>query len=290
MPVPPASAVHGAPQTPSVALVARARLTGVRLLSFAGSGQAVSATTAEQRGAGGPRRVERVPAPGLLTGPYVPVGRPSSRPRASPPGTPIVESGAQTQAAPTLVAGEEAVEAAVDARWRGVWKLPAFASHADARLFKQRCKVRALLEALPPELLSGALGDGALEQVPDPARRRLLLARDVALEGRDVVHFIDNTSAVAALSKGYSGAPDSARLVHMFHAWQAGSRSNVWFEYVPTDANPADEPSRVASLAQDRYVVGDIVSEAVDLRFPPLGSLDHLHGWCVEAAAVRARM
>ena len=44
------------------------------------------------------------------------------------------------------------------------------------------------------------------------------------------------------------------------------------------------------SLAQDRYVVGDIVSEAVDLRFPPLGSLDHLHGWCVEAAAVRARM
>ena len=110
------------------------------------------------------------------------------------------------------------------------------------------------------------------------------------LAGRDVVHFIDNTSAVAALSKGYSGAPDSARLVHMFHAWQAGSRSNVWFEYVPTDANPADEPSRVASLAQDRYVVGDIVSEAVDLRFPPLGSLDHLHGWCVEAAAVRARM
>ena len=110
------------------------------------------------------------------------------------------------------------------------------------------------------------------------------------LAGRDVVHFIDNTSAVVALSKGYSGAPDSARLVHMFHAWQAGSRSNVWFEYVPTDANPADEPSRVASLAQGRYVVGDIVSEAVDLRFPPLGSLDHLHGWCVEAAAVRARM
>ena len=90
--------------------------------------------------------------------------------------------------------------------------------------------------------------------------------------------------------KGYTSAPDSARLVHMFHAWQAGSRSNVWFEYVPTDANPADEPSRDASLAQDRYVVGDIVSEAVDLRFPPLGSLDHLRGWCVGAAAVRARV
>ena len=57
------------------------------------------------------------------------------------------------------------------------------------------------------------------------------------LAGRPVVHWIDNTSACAALTKGFSGVPDSARLVHMLHAWLAGAQTEVWFEYVPTDAN-----------------------------------------------------
>ena len=38
------------------------------------------------------------------------------------------------------------------------------------------------------------------------------------LAGRDVIHWIVNTSALAASMKGYSGSPDSARLVHTFHA------------------------------------------------------------------------
>ena len=42
-----------------------------------------------------------------------------------------------------------------------------------------------------------------------------------ALAGRKVIHWIDNTSALAALAKGYSGVPDSAHLVHIFHAWAA---------------------------------------------------------------------
>ena len=50
------------------------------------------------------------------------------------------------------------------------------------------------------------------------------------LAGRHVLHWIDNQSACAALTKGYSGVPDYARLVHMFHAWAAGARSSVWFE------------------------------------------------------------
>eukprot|EP00966_Prymnesium_polylepis_P120405 2782172-Prymnesium_polylepis.1 len=33
----------------------------------------------------------------------------------------------------------------------------------------------------------------------------------------------DNTSALAALTKGYSGLPDSARLVHVCHAWAAAT-------------------------------------------------------------------
>ena len=40
-------------------------------------------------------------------------------------------------------------------------------------------------------------------------------------------HWIDNTSAVAALTKGYSRQPDSARLVHSLHAWCAVSQANI---------------------------------------------------------------
>eukprot|EP00966_Prymnesium_polylepis_P044966 1041778-Prymnesium_polylepis.1 len=55
---------------------------------------------------------------------------------------------------------------------------------------------------------------------------------DLSEPGRRVIHFIDNTSAIAAMAKGYSNMPDSARLVHTFHASQAGARCDVWFEYV----------------------------------------------------------
>ena len=38
------------------------------------------------------------------------------------------------------------------------------------------------------------------------------------LAGRRVIHFIDNTSAIAGLVKGYSRAIDSGRIVNAFHA------------------------------------------------------------------------
>ena len=69
------------------------------------------------------------------------------------------------------------------------------------------------------------------------------------LAGRDVVHWIDNTSAKAALVHGYSGALDSSRLVHALHAYNLGLRARPWFEYVRSKANPADEPSRGICLS-----------------------------------------
>ena len=73
------------------------------------------------------------------------------------------------------------------------------------------------------------------------------------LARRKLIHWIDNTSALAALCKGYSNLPDLARLVHTFHAWQAGAQADVWFEYVPSEPNPADAPSRIESLWQATY-------------------------------------
>ena len=91
------------------------------------------------------------------------------------------------------------------------------------------------------------------------------LSMPATLAGRDVLHWIDNTSAKAALVHGYSGAPDSSRLVHALHAYNLGLRARPWFEYVRSKANPADEPSRV-DLARSRWRVlacPELVSEPV---------------------------
>ena len=105
------------------------------------------------------------------------------------------------------------------------------------------------------------------------------------LAGREVLHWIDNTSALAALTKGYSGVPDSARLVHMFHAWNVGARAAVWFEYVPSKPNPADEPSRELGLAAaDWRPAPGVLSRPRMCVFPPLARLADPRGWAKEAS------
>ena len=60
-----------------------------------------------------------------------------------------------------------------------------------------------------------------------------------ALRERRVVHFIDNTSAQAALVKGYARAVDSGVLVNTFHAYNVGLKADAFFEYVRSKANIA---------------------------------------------------
>ena len=110
------------------------------------------------------------------------------------------------------------------------------------------------------------------------------------LAGREVLHWIDNTSAKAALVHGYSGAPDSSRIVHLFHVWNVGLGARPWFEYVPSAANPSDEPSRI-DLSGVPFVLSAhprIVSQPVQVRFPPVARWGDPAGWVREAAAVRA--
>ena len=61
---------------------------------------------------------------------------------------------------------------------------------------------------------------------------------------RDVLVFIDNDAARAALVNGASTNAQSAQLVHA--AWLAAARAGCspWFARVATAANPADGPSR----------------------------------------------
>ena len=64
------------------------------------------------------------------------------------------------------------------------------------------------------------------------------------LRGRRVLHWIDNTGVISALTKGYSRAPDSVRILHVFKAFCLGLGVSVWFQWVPSKANVADLPSR----------------------------------------------
>ena len=109
------------------------------------------------------------------------------------------------------------------------------------------------------------------------------------LAGREIIHWIDNTSALSALTKGYSGVPDSTRLVHLFHAWNAGARAQVWFEYVPTDANPADKPSRQDLSIRAWKVIPGVKSSPVNIRFPPIERWADTAGWAREASRASTR-
>ena len=64
------------------------------------------------------------------------------------------------------------------------------------------------------------------------------------LRGREVIHFIDNSGAMACLIKNYSSDRDSSRIVHTFWALAGALEIDVWFEYVRSAANIADWPSR----------------------------------------------
>ena len=80
--------------------------------------------------------------------------------------------------------------------------------------------------------------------------------------GRDVIHWIDNTSAISCLLHGYSGKPDSARLVNAFHLFNAALRANIHFEYVESKSNVADLPSR----RELTYLLLQLASRPVPLR------------------------
>jgi len=88
------------------------------------------------------------------------------------------------------------------------------------------------------------------------------------LAGRKVLHFVDNSSALGALVRGYSSSPDSARMVHAFWAIVLAARIDVWFEYVRSSANIADWPSR----GHVRVLCDAFRSTPVAVIIPPLVS------------------
>ena len=75
----------------------------------------------------------------------------------------------------------------------------------------------------------------------------------------------------------------------LFHAWNLGARANVWFDYVPTKANPADYPSRTDLSGRAWRVVGKIRSSPVECLLPYPTDWSDPGGWLAEAAAIAAQ-
>ena len=115
----------------------------------------------------------------------------------------------------------------------------------------------------------------------------LLSLPDDWLRGRPVELWIDNTGAVGALIKGYSGVPDCARIVNMFHfaAAKAGVQS-LWIDYVPSESNPADIPSRLHEMNEaERIAALSELGEWMPMVLPTLADADGEWLSSVEIAA-----
>jgi hypothetical protein len=68
---------------------------------------------------------------------------------------------------------------------------------------------------------------------------------------RPVELWIDNSGAIGGLVKGYSGIPDCAKIVNMFHFTMARlGVASLWIDYVPSESNPADVPSRLHEMSE----------------------------------------
>jgi len=87
------------------------------------------------------------------------------------------------------------------------------------------------------------------------------------LRGRDVLHFADNQGANCIAIKGYSSAPDLARIVSVVHLNIAKLQVRWWVAFVPSANDPADAPSKgdFAELEAAGAV-------RIDFSFPSLAS------------------
>jgi hypothetical protein len=73
------------------------------------------------------------------------------------------------------------------------------------------------------------------------------------LEDREVLFFCDNTSAMSAAVHGYARSSHMGALSNALHLALASLRCDAWFEWVPSEANCADIPSRPQGPAEQQF-------------------------------------
>ena len=89
------------------------------------------------------------------------------------------------------------------------------------------------------------------------------------LQDREVLFFCDNTAAMSAAVHGYDRSSNLAPLSNALHLALASLRCNTWFEWVPSNANCADIPSRPQGQAErEFYRSQGLTTWPGGMRFP----------------------
>ena len=96
-----------------------------------------------------------------------------------------------------------------------------------------------------------------------------------ALVGRDVIWFVDNTSALFAAIKGCAGEASMDKMICIAHLIATAFNFRIYFEYIESDANWSDGASRNGGndpfLFQEGFKVGQAdLSTWTDLLQLPL--------------------
>ena len=120
--------------------------------------------------------------------------------------------------------------------------------------------VDAFGDKLPPAILAKLSPGGVKRQVVGQAELFPCWAARVLwqdrLQGRPVVHFVDNESAKFALIKGTTGERTSAWICQQYWRKEVELESFSWLERVPSASNCADGPSRGATRALEFFKGG----------------------------------
>ena len=144
--------------------------------------------------------------------------------------------------------------------------------HAGVRLFAG-C-------VLPPnhEWMRFLTGDKrqCISQLEALAGVAALLTFGRYLTGRRTIHFIDNTAALSAFVHGYTSRPDMAVLSNAYHVLLAQGQIDMWLEWVPSEANPSDIPSRPPG--RDWYVLSNLGLRPTELALPTVEQCTNLRG------------
>jgi hypothetical protein len=86
---------------------------------------------------------------------------------------------------------------------------------------------------------------------------------------REIIHFIDNTSALSCVVYGTSGSPAMARLSNIYHLRLWKLNVNAWHEWVPSLANIADIPSRACwDECFNTEILDAMHPTRVEMKFP----------------------
>ena len=88
-----------------------------------------------------------------------------------------------------------------------------------------------------------------------------------------VLFFCDSTTVMSMTAHGCARDPHLATLSNTMHLSVARLRCQAWFEWVPSDANPDDIPSRPQGGAADFYEKEHLKQWQYAMCFPSMAQL-----------------